>query len=202
MCHEIQTDEVQKPWKRPFVQGSLLEHLDEQRHNGSCSNLAHDGVFVGANEAFDLQVLLDFLEEELDLPAFLVQRRNLLRFQIHIVGQEVKPAAVVCVVPLNDSKLKLAASFSSGRTIEFKLLIAIVVTLAAAPLLQRRRYGIVLEASDECSASLREPGKERVVVVAAIHNDRYVGGRQFLDGCLCQCGIVYLSGSQIHYARH
>lgn len=179
MCHEIQTDEVQKPWKRPFVQGSLLEHLDEQRHNGSCPNLAHDGVFVGANEAFDLQVLLDFLEEELDLPA-----------------------VVVCVVPLNDSKLKLAASFSSGRTIEFKLLIAIVVTLAAAPLLQRRRYGIVLEASDECSASLREPGKERVVVVAAIHNDRYVGGRQFLDGCLCQCGIVYLSGSQIHYARH
>lgn len=164
--------------------------------------MAHDGVFVGANEAFDLQVLLDFLEEELDLPAFLVQRRNLLRFQIHIVGQEVKPAVVVYVVPLNDSKLKLAASFSSGRTIEFKLLIAIVVTLAAAPLLQRRRYGIVLEASDECSASLREPGKERVVVVAAIHNDRYVGGRQFLDGCLCQCGIVYLSGSQIHYARH
>ena len=119
-----------------------------------------------------------------------------------IVGQEVKPAVVVCVVPLNDSKLKLAASFSSGRTIEFKLVIAIVVTLAAAPLLQRRRYGIVLEASDECSASLREPGKERVVVVAAIHNDRYVGGRQFLDGCLCQCGIVYLSGSQIPYARH
>ena len=115
--------------------------------------MAHDGVFVGANEAFDLQVLLDFLEEELDLSAFLVQRRNLLRFQIHIVGQEVKPAVVVCVVPLNDSKLK------SGRTIEFKLVIAIVVTLAAAPLLQRRRYGIVLEASDECSASLREPAK-------------------------------------------
>ena len=133
MCHEIQTDEVQKPWKRPFVQGSLLEHLDEQRHNGSCPNLAHDGVFVGANEAFDLQVLLDFLEEELDLSAILVQRRNLLRFQIHIVGQEVKPAVVVCVVPLNDSKLKLAASFSSGRTIEFKLVIAIVVTLAAPP---------------------------------------------------------------------
>lgn len=95
------------------MQGSLLEHLDEQRHNGSCPNLAHDGVFVGANEAFDLQVLLDFLEEELDLPAFLVQRRNLLRFQIHIVGQEVKPAVVVYVVPLNDSKLKFAASFSS-----------------------------------------------------------------------------------------
>lgn len=170
---------MQKPWKRPFVQGSLLEHLDEQCHNGSFPNLAHDGVLVGINEAFDPQILLDYLEEELDLPA-----------------------VVVCVVPLNDSKLKVAASFSSGTTIEFKLVITIVVTIAAVSLLRRCRYGIVLVASDECSTLFRELGKERVVVVAAIHNNRYIGGRQFLDGCLYRSGIVCLSGSQLHHARH
>ena len=143
------------------MQRSLLEYLNQQRHNGSCPNLAHDGIFIGANKAFDLQVLLDFFEEKLDLPAFFVERRNLLRFQIPVVGQEVKPSVIVLVVPLNDPKLKIAASFSPGRAVEFKPVVAIVVTLAAAPLLQRRRYGIVLEASDECSASLRDQAKSK-----------------------------------------
>lgn len=202
VCHEIQPDEVQKSWERPFVQRSLLEYLNQQRHNGSCPNLAHDGIFIGAQKAFDLQVLLDFFEAKLDLPAFFVERRNLLRFQILVVGQEVKPSVIVLVVPLNDPKLKIAASFSPGRAVEFKPVVAIVVTLAETPLLERRRNGIVLESCDKCCATLRKPSKQRAVVVATIHNNRYVVGRQLFYDCLSLLVIVYLACCQIHYTRH
>lgn len=202
MCHEIQADEVQKSWEKPFVQRSLLEYLNQQRHNGSCPNLAHDGILIGANRAFDLQILLDFFEEKLDLPTFLVKRGNLLRFQILVVGQKVKPSVIVLVVPLNESELKIAASFSPSRAVEFQPVVAIVVPLAEVPFLERRRKGIVLEARDKCCATLRKPSKQRVVVVAAIHNNRYGVGWQLFDDCSSLFGIVYLGGCQIHNTRH
>ena len=39
-------------------------------------NLRHDGVFAGPEEALDLEVLLDPLEEQLNLSAALVNRGN------------------------------------------------------------------------------------------------------------------------------
>ena len=51
-------------------------------------DLRSDGVFAGSEEALDLEILLDPLEKEFDLPAALVNRGNSRSSKIEIVGNE------------------------------------------------------------------------------------------------------------------
>ena len=51
-------------------------------------NLRSDGVFAGPEETLDLEILRDPLEEQLDLPAALVNRGNGQGRKIEIVGNE------------------------------------------------------------------------------------------------------------------
>ena len=47
-------------------------------------------------EVLDAQVLLDPLEEQLDLPAALVERSDCQRRQSHVIGQEDECFARLC----------------------------------------------------------------------------------------------------------
>ena len=63
---------------------------DGDQHIGSdgAPDLRLHGVLAVADETLDAQVLLDPLEEQLDLPAALVQRGNGQRRQRCVVGQK------------------------------------------------------------------------------------------------------------------
>ena len=51
--------------------------VQEDEGDEGDEDLDFDGILGAAEEGFDLQVLLDPLEEELDLPALLVERGDL-----------------------------------------------------------------------------------------------------------------------------
>ena len=53
-----------------------MHPLEEQDGDEGCPNLNAQRVFAGADEGFHLEVLLERLEEEFDLPALLVDRGN------------------------------------------------------------------------------------------------------------------------------
>ena len=56
-------------------------------------DLGQHGVFRVADEGFDLQVLLDEAEEDLDLPAFFVDVSDGLGRQFEMVGEkDIAPA--------------------------------------------------------------------------------------------------------------
>ena len=59
--------------------GSGLREPQQQVGDERGDDLDAHGILAGAEEVPDLQVLLDPLEEELDLPALLVKRRDLGR---------------------------------------------------------------------------------------------------------------------------
>lgn len=100
---------MQQSRKRPRIGGFAPEYLNQQCHNGSCPNLAHHRINIGSNETFDLQVLLDFFEKQFNLPTVLVKGGNLLSSQIEVVRNEVKPAIVSLIVPLDQAKLFVSA---------------------------------------------------------------------------------------------
>ncbi len=191
VSQKIQPQEMQKSGECPVVLGDLAQNLYQQRHNDSCPNLIHDGVFVGADEAFDLQILLESLEEQFNLPALLVEYSNLLRRQLQVVGQKVKPAIIVCVMPLDHTECEPLTRFASLFAVGLHLVVAVVLTLASDALLQWRRDGVVFDTSDKSCSAASQSGKEFVIVVTAIHDHSHVFCRQLFDSLLGLFGVMH-----------
>ena len=66
----------------------LFDNGNQNVGRHGAPDLRLDGVLAVAQELLDAQVLLDPFEEQLDLPAVLVQGRNSQRRQHEVVGQE------------------------------------------------------------------------------------------------------------------
>ena len=79
---------------------ALFEDGDKQVDRHGDPDLSFDGVLGGAIEALDAQVLLDPLEEQLDLPAALVQLGDGRPRQGESVGEicEDPPALAIAVL--------------------------------------------------------------------------------------------------------
>src|SRR6202011_5187152 len=83
--------ELNKPGKaQRTADGGLqsLRHAQQQKSDQGDGHLDADCVVGGAEEAGDLQCLLDPAEEQLDAPAALVEIRDLLGGGLEIVGQD------------------------------------------------------------------------------------------------------------------
>jgi len=74
---------------------ALLRVGDQQIRRYGNPYLRLVGVFAGAKEHLDMQVLLDPFEEQLHLPALAVQVGNQLRLQDEVVGEKHQPFATV-----------------------------------------------------------------------------------------------------------
>ena len=66
----------------------LFDDSDQHVRTDGAPDLRLHGILAVADEALDLQMLLDPLEEQFDLPAALVQSGNGQRRQDGVVGQE------------------------------------------------------------------------------------------------------------------
>ena len=69
----------------------MIEKFDicnEQIMNHCDPDLCHDRIFRGAEKAFDLEILLDPFEKQLDLPSLLVNFRDGGCRQSEVIGDE------------------------------------------------------------------------------------------------------------------
>src|SRR3972149_5060491 len=88
--HQIGANEPREgKWALDCVLGSLSETQQHEGNEGN-GNLDAHGVFGGAEEALDLQGLLDPAKEQLDGPAALVEIGDLLRGGIEVVAQQAQ----------------------------------------------------------------------------------------------------------------
>ena len=87
-------DFVQAPFELQFLFDDGHEHVDTDRD----PHLSLHGVVGRAVESLDPQMLFDPLEEQLDLPAALVESRDRERRQREVVGQEHEPSFALHVV--------------------------------------------------------------------------------------------------------
>ena len=74
-----------------------MEPLDYQQRYHGCPNLDAEGILAGPYEGFDLQVLLQRLEEEFYLPSFLIDGRYSARPEIQMIGEKDDILALFCV---------------------------------------------------------------------------------------------------------
>ena len=72
MGKEVHPQQGDQVGERPREAGPQLEILEEQDRDECRPDLDLQGVGAGPHEGLDLQVLLERLEEQFDLPALLV----------------------------------------------------------------------------------------------------------------------------------
>src|ERR1035437_2068320 len=66
----------------------MVQPLEQQNSDQGCPDLNTQGVFAGADERLDLEVLLESLEEELNFPAVFVDRGYGSRAKLLQIGQQ------------------------------------------------------------------------------------------------------------------
>lgn len=76
MGKEIHAQQRHQIGQAPAETGGQLQVAQQQHRDQCCPHLGSHRVGRGADEGFDLQVLLEGLEAQLDLPAILVDGRD------------------------------------------------------------------------------------------------------------------------------
>ncbi len=69
---EVEAKHARQVGQRPVGLGEVMQPFEQEQGDQGCPNLDPQGVFAGTHEGLHGQVLLQGFEEQLDLPAFLV----------------------------------------------------------------------------------------------------------------------------------
>lgn len=148
----------------------LLDDGDEHVGGHGAPDLRLHRVLAGAQEALDAQVLLDPLEEQLDLPAALVERGDRQRRQRRVVGQEHQRLARLRI-PEADAPQMFRVVLRRVEAIEHD---ALVADHAGAAVrgggVHPPRVHACLGSRDEERAGLMHRVQPLEVHVAAIHH--------------------------------
>ncbi len=91
---EVTVDEQLLPQERqeigygPVELGLELQEAEQQHRDQGGPDLGLDGIGAGANEGFDFAKLLERLEKQLDLPAFLIDGGDGGGGEVEVIGEE------------------------------------------------------------------------------------------------------------------
>jgi len=153
----------------PLPRRLHLHELQEQDRDECCPNLRLDRVLAGAHESLDLEVLLDRLEKQLDLPAEAVDPPDGGRGERALVGEK-HDLPFILRVPDADAS-QGAGTALGGRSRQADPLLAAERAATAGEAVDDLVLGVGLHAGDEEDA-LGIPAPEHpVVVVGPVHHD-------------------------------
>ena len=109
VAHEIETQERHQIREGPAQATFELQVAQQQHRNERGPHLNLERIGRSADKGFDLQVLLEGLEEQLDLPALLVNGSDGGGAKLEMIGQ--KDQGLVCLgVPFVGPTLRCGAT--------------------------------------------------------------------------------------------
>jgi len=160
--------------------GPKLEKPEDQHGNQCCPNLYPDGIRAGSNKGLDLEVLLQMLEEDLNLPTIFVDGRDRAGSELKVVRQEDVDLSCFRVLHLDPSQ-RVGASLDPLGTSKFDLFIfkhmpVLRNSFVSNDLVQR----IVLHAGDKIDSLATPSAPEGIASIASIVNHDGSGGKMEL----------------------
>ncbi len=159
-----------------------MQILDNEHGDQCCPNLDIQSVLRGAHEGLHLEVLLERLEEDLDLPAVLVDGGNSGGRQREVVGQE-NELFVMSFIPYNHSAEDMRALLPCPDAGKSNMLICEEVAIDRDFLFSHDLVdGIVLHPCDEVDTCPCPGGEQGVVVVPLVHGDNGAFRERHLAG--------------------
>ena len=152
-----------------------MQPLQQQQGDQGCPNLDAEGVFAGADEGLDGQVLLEGLEEQLYLPALLVDGGDGGGAELQQVGEQ-DDLPLVFGIPYHRAAQKAGTVRPSLEASKANDLIGEdVAILREFAFLDHFKRGVVLQAGHEENAGHAPASKQGVIDIAAIDGHNRTG---------------------------
>src|SRR5208282_5765378 len=196
--HQIGADEAGEGGRSGDGTLPGMSEPQQQERDERNRDLDADGVLGGAEEAGDLQGLLDPAEEQLDLPALLVKIGNLLGRRVKVVGEDAQFLAGLGQYPdlAHGILHRVLSAASLARWQEPDAVGQDGAAGRQRQLLDHLERRVALDPGDDAALRLIQFGPPRVVIVAEIKDvggtsqDRHgVGGGDVVDVGRADCGI-------------
>jgi len=189
---EVQAQHRRQVGQGPPGLGEVVQPLEEQQGDQGCPNLDAQGIFAGPDEGLHLEVLLERLEEQLYLPAVLVNGADGRGPEGQVVGEQ-HDLALILHVPGNDTAQLAGAlrlGVDSGETDD--LVGEDVASQRRPQLLDNLVDSVPFHSGHEKDALFCPLGEEAVVSVSPIHGHDRAGRQPQQPGRL---DVVSLGGS-------
>ena len=172
MGKEVHAQQRYEIRQAPAETGGLLQ-MAQQQHRDQCSpNLSLHRVDRCADKRLDLQVLFERFEEQLNLPAILVDGGDGRSAKAVMVGEKHQGVSCVLADCLHPAQQMWALVVGPCAGQADGLIRDDVPVLRHRVFLNHLELGVVLHAGDERDAGLRPVGEQPIVVVApVIHHD-------------------------------
>jgi hypothetical protein len=188
--HAQQRHEIRQA---PAETGGQLQ-IAQQQHRAQCGpHLGLDRVRRGADEGLDLQVLFERFEEQLDLPAILVDGGDGGSAEAVMIGEKHQGVSRVLADRLNPAQQMRTLVVGTGAGQADGLIRDDVPVLRHRVFLDHLEQGVVFHAGDEIDAGIRPFGEQPVVVVAPVINHDGAGHEGYVPGGLDvgDCAVSY-----------
>ena len=182
MGKEIHPKQGHQIRKRPAEFGSKLEKPQDQHGNQCCPNLNPDGIGAGSDKGLDLEVLLQMLEEDFNLPTIFVDGADRTSPEVKVVRQEDQDLSCVRVLHFDPSQ-GIGAFVDGLGASEFDLFIlehmaVLGDSFVPNDLVER----IVLHAGNKIDPLATPSAPEGIVGIAPVVNHDGPGGEVQFPG--------------------
>ncbi len=176
MGKEIHPKQGHQIRKRPTEFGPKLKELQDQHGNQCCPNLNLDGIGASSDKGLDLEVLLQMLEEDFNLPTILIDGRYRTGSQVKVVRQEDQDLSRLRVFHF-DPPQRIGAFLDGLEASEFDLFILEHMTVLRDSFVPKDFIqGIVFHPGDKIDSLAAPSAPEGIVGIAPIVNNDGTGG--------------------------
>src|SRR3954470_2452522 len=177
---------------------ALFNDRDEDVDAECNPDLSLHRILGGAEERFDTKVLFDPFEEQLDLPAVAIERRDAKRWQCEIIGKHDERLAGVKILDAHAPE-RMRKSFVSVEVIEDDDLVAAQTAAAIdAMRIASARVEIGLRAYYEKRSALMQAIQPRVIDEASVHD---IEGARLRDQVIEDCQVADFAVGYIEESR-
>ena len=184
MSKEIHPEQGHQIRKRPAEFGPKLQKTKNQHGNQCCPNLNLDGIGTGANKGLDLEVLLQMLKEDFNLPTIFVDGGYGAGSQVEVVREEDQDLSCVRGLHFNPSQ-RIGAFLDGLEASEFDLFILEHMTVLRGSFVPDDFVqSIVFHAGDKIHSLGIPATPEGIVGIGSIVNDNGSGGEMQVPGDL------------------
>jgi len=175
---QVQAEQSHQAAERQVVFGTELEVLEQQDGNQCCPNLGLQGVRAGADESLDLEMLLEHLEEQFDLPAVPIYPANGGRSEGKVVGQKLNLPVVLFVPDYHPAQPFgiFEASLGSGEADD--LVSKDAPALRQGAIMYDFVSSVVFDSGNEEDTGVSPLKEEFKVTVSPVHSDDAAGGKR------------------------
>lgn len=186
---QVQSKQSHQTAEGQVVLRAKLKILEDQQSDQRCPNLGFEGIGAGADKGLDLQMLLEHLEEEFDLPAVSIDITDGSGSKAKVISKQLDLPLILVIPDHYPAQRPWVLQAGSGSGEADCLVDEDFGSLGQGTVLYDFVSGVAFQSGNEENAGTIPLGEKVEVIVAPIHGDDAATGKDEMTsdgnvGCL------------------